>query len=319
MILVTGVGGFIGYNSCLYLLSQGEQIIGIDDFSTGSKDLVQKLETDKNFNFKEMSILSVEDINDLFETWDIKSVLHLAALPRVNYSFDFPLSTNEVNIKGTLNLLYICQKEGVEKFVFSSSSSVYGNQETYPLVETMTPAPMSPYGIQKLTGEKYCKLFHKTYNFPVIMLRYFNVYGDTTSTINKYTCFLPKIINLVQNGNAPTIYGTGEQARDFTHISDICHGNYLALNTKNEKALGEVFNIGFGSPLSINTVFDEVRKAINENIKALTKQLEFEEPSITWANNDKAKALLGWEPKMAFADGLKNYIGLLVEKESGVV
>lgn len=311
MILVTGVAGFIGYNTCKFLLEKGEFVIGIDNFSTGLPSLVKRLQYFTSFKFVEVSITDYSALELIFDTYSIKSVLHLAALPRVKYSFDYPIETNQVNIQGTLNLLTICQKSEIQKIVFASSSSVYGNQLSYPLVENMTPNPMSPYGIQKLTSEKYCKLFFETYNLPILILRYFNVYGDTTSEMSNYSCFLPKIINQVKNGINPTIFGNGEQARDFTHISDIVNANYIALKSENKKANGEVFNIGFGKPLSVNFVFNTVKDVINKNISYITQKLEFNEPIITWADNIKAKDILGWQPTISFVDGLNLYLSEL--------
>jgi nucleoside-diphosphate-sugar epimerase len=308
MILVTGAAGFIGYQTCKYLIERGEIVYGIDNYSTGSPFLINLLRKNATFKFSKVSIVNYQGLEKIFINHQITAVMHFGALPRVSYSFDYPKETTTVNIQGTLNLLILCQKFLIKKFIFASSSSVYGNQEFYPLDESMLPNPMSPYGIQKFTCEKYCQFFFEVYKVPIIIFRYFNVYGDSTSKINKYSCFLPKIIDQLKNGVTPIIFGDGKQARDFTHILDVVNANYIAIKSKNENLFGEIFNIGFGMPISILSVADLVQVALNTNIRYTRLELKYAEPNITWANNNKAKEILGWRPNISFIDGLGLYL-----------
>jgi UDP-glucose 4-epimerase len=301
-VIVTGGAGFIGSHLVDRLLELGNQVIVIDDFSLGKKENLAHQEYNPNLKIYDKDICD-KDILDLFEGVNI--VFHVAAVPRVQYSIKYPKKTNRANIYGTLNILEACKKAGVKRFVYSASSSAYGDQDKLPLIETMNPNPMSPYALQKLVGEYYCKLYYLIHGIETISLRYFNVYGPRQDPDGGYACLIPKSINLVLEEKSPVIYGDGEQTRDFTFVKDVVESNILAAVTENKKAFGEVFNIGNGNNLSVNFV---VKSIIGDkDIKPIYSDPVIE-PRDTLADISKAKKILSWQPKYTFEQGLKETI-----------
>ena len=296
--VVTGGAGFIGSNLVDGLLKRGDSVIVIDDLSLGKKENLPK---HKNLVFHKETICR-EDIKSFFS--DVEVVFHLAALPRVQFSVQEPIKTNEVNINGTLNLLNACREAGVKRFVFSSSSSIYGDQDKMLLTESMKPNPMSPYALHKLTGEYYCRLYNRIHRMETVSLRYFNVYGPRQSPDGGYACLIPKFVKLVNNGEQPVINGDGEQTRDFTYVGDVVNANVLAATTKNKEVFGEAFNIGAGRNISVNKVTCEIIKLSGKRIKAKYGPAVIE-PKHTLADYSKAKKFLGWAPKTGFEGGLK--------------
>jgi len=305
--LVTGGCGFIGSNLVDELLKQGNEVVVIDDLSGGK---IENLPEHAKLVFCKETICK-QEIKNLFH--DVGAVFHLAALPRVQFSIKEPIKTNEVNINGTLNLLNICREMNVKRFVFSSSSSVYGNQESLPLKESMTPNPMSPYALHKLTGEHYCRLFNLIHGMETISLRYFNVYGPRQSPEGGYAMLIPKFIMLVNQGINPVINGDGEKTRDFTYVHDVVNANILAAKTKDKRAFGESFNIGAGRNVSVNHVTEEIIKLSGKNIKPIHGPAVIE-PEHTLADNNKARKILGWKPETSFEEGLKIAYEHMLEK-----
>ena len=301
-ILVTGGAGFIGSNLIDRLLKDGNKVIVIDDFSRGKEENIIHHKDNLNLKIYKKSICD-KDILDLFK--DVEIVYHLAALPRVQYSIQFPEQTNEVNINGTLNLLEICRKIGIKRFVYSSSSSAYGEQDTLPLVENMHPKPISPYALQKLVCEHYCNLYYLLYGIETISLRYFNVYGPRHDPYEGYANLIPKAINLILNGKSPEIYGDGNQTRDFTFVNDVIEANILAGTTSNKEAFGQVFNIGYGRNISVNELINLIIG--DKNIKPIYSPPVIE-PRDTLADISKAKKLLNWKPKIPIEEGIKETI-----------
>lgn len=300
--LVTGGAGFIGSHLVDRLLELGYEVIVIDDFSSGKKENLEHHKNNSNLKIFTKSICD-KDIGVLFK--DVSVVFHVAAIPRVQFSIEFPKKTNEANINGTLNILEIAEKAGVKRFVYSASSSAYGNQEKLPLIETMNPNPMSPYALQKLVGEYYCKLYNLLFGMETISLRYFNVYGPRQDPSGGYACLIPKSINLVLQEKSPQIYGDGEQTRDFTYVEDVVEANILAATTKDEKAFGDVFNIGNGNNISVNCVVKTITG--NKNIKPQYFPPVIE-PKDTLADTAKARAILKWNPNFTFENGIKETI-----------
>lgn len=300
-VLVTGGAGFIGSNLVKSLLERGDEVVVVDDLSSGKEENLPKNE---NLKFYKKSILD-KDIEKLFD--DVNVVFHLAALPRVQFSIKYPERTHEVNVNGTLNLLNICRKKEIKRFVFSSSSSVYGDQDILPLKEDMNSNPMSPYALHKLIGEYYCKLYHKLYGLETVSLRYFNVYGPGQDPEGEYAVLIPKFIKLISNNESPTINGDGEQTRDFSFISDVVNANIKSALSTNEKIFGEAFNIGSGKNVSVNKVTNEILKLTNNNIK-IKYGPSVVEPKDTLADISKAENLLGWKPNVNFEEGLKRTI-----------
>lgn len=225
-------------------------------------------------------------------------VFHLAAQAKVQQSIDKPLYTNSHNIEGTLNVLDCARKAGVKRVIYSASSSAYGEQEELPLKEDMTPNPMSPYAIQKLVGEMYCKQYYDLYGLETVSLRYFNVYGTEMPVDSAYSACIAKFLDFDKQHKQLTIYG-GSQTRDFTFVGDVVRANVMAMTSTNV-GKGEVINIGTGEDYSIN----KIAKAISDNVKHFPQRKG--EPMHTLADNTKAKELLGWEPTMNVIQWLKN-------------
>jgi nucleoside-diphosphate-sugar epimerase len=297
--LVTGGAGFIGSHLVDKLLQSGHEVIIIDDFSSGKKENLEHHKNNPDLKIITKSICD-KDISGLFK--GVSVVFHVAAIPRVQFSIDFPEKTNEANINGTLNILEMAKKAGVKRFIYSASSSAYGNQDKLPFIESMNPNPMSPYGLQKLAGEYYCKLYNLLFGMETICLRYFNVFGPRQDPSGGYACLIPKSINLALNGKSPEIYGEGEQTRDFTYVKDVVEANILAAATNNEKAFGQTFNVGNSNNVSVN----QVVKLIIDNRKI---EPEYKppviEPKNTLADISKIKEILKWQPKFDFEKGIQ--------------
>jgi UDP-glucose 4-epimerase len=300
--LVTGGAGFIGSHLVDRLLALGNEVVVIDDFSSGTKKNLAHQKGNSHLKIVNKSICD-KNISVLFK--NIDAVFHVAAVPRVQYSIKFPEKSNKANIEGTLNVLEAARKAGVKRFIYSASSSAYGEQKSLPLRETMTPNPLSPYALQKFTGEQYCKLYHLINGLETISLRYFNVYGPRQDFDSGYSCLIPKSINHVLSGTRPEIFGDGKHTRDFTYVKDIVQANVLAATTKNKKAFGEVFNVGFGRNISVNDVMKTIIGS--RKIKPVYKASVME-PKDTLADNKKIRTLLGWAPKYTFETGIKETI-----------
>lgn len=288
-IVVTGGAGFIGSHIVDACLAEGFDVHIIDNMSGGKEERLNN-----------KAVFHKEDIRDLEKIKPIikgaKYVFHTAALPRVQYSIDFPKETNENNVGGTVNVLIAAHEGGVEKVVYSASSSAYGDQTTMPLVETMPTDPKSPYGLQKLIGEQYCKVWSSVYGLPTVSLRYFNVYGSRLDPDGAYALVIGRFLKLRKEGKPLTITGDGTQTRDFTHVRDVVQANLLAAKCDEVKN-GEVFNIGFGKRCSIN----ELAELIGGETENVPPRLE---PHDTEADNTRARTNLKWEPTVALEEGI---------------
>ncbi|MBS3066127.1 GDP-mannose 4,6-dehydratase [Candidatus Pacearchaeota archaeon] len=300
-VLVTGGAGFIGSNLAEGLVKGGHEVSIIDNLALGKKE---------NFNeIKEKITFYKGSIND-----DIRKIIngsevvfHLAALPRVQFSIHNPIESNNANINGSLNLLKQCTDLGVKRFIFSSSSSVYGDQDSLPLIEDMKPNPMSPYALQKLTIEYYCKLFYDIYGLKTTSLRYFNVYGPKQDKESTYSNLIPKFIGLIQKNEQPKIHGDGSQTRDFTYVNDVVSANVAAMSSDNKKIFGKVFNIGAGNRVSVNEVAEKIINLLNSKINPIHVDPVIE-PKDTLADISKAKNMLGWQPKTNIDQGLEKTV-----------
>jgi len=299
--LVTGGAGFIGSNLVGKLLTLGHNVIVIDNFCAGKKENLEEYSTNPHLVIYERDIC--KDLDDIFTKHEFDAIFHFAALPRVQYSIAEPIKTNHANITGTLKLLELCKKYNVKRFVFSSSSSVYGEQDIMPLTEDMTPLPISPYALQKLVGEHYCRLYHLLYGVETIALRYFNVYGPKQDPNGSYACLMPKFIKMIKEGHKPNINGDGEQTRDFCYVDDVVNANILSATTTNQECFGNFFNIGTGKNTSVNKITKEIIKLSKNNIEPIHGDT-VKEPKNTLADNNKARKLLGWEPKTFIEEGL---------------
>ena len=296
-VLVTGGAGFIGSHLTERLLQEGCRITVIDDLSEGKWENLPK---HRSLIKHEGSIL--DDVSSLVKGKEV--IFHLAALPRLKRSIDQPKQTHEVNVNGTLNLLLAAKENKVKRFVFASSSSIYGNQKSLPFHENMKPNPLVPYSLHKLVGEEYCKMFSDLWGLGTISLRYFNVYGPRMNPDNPYANLLPKFIKLMSQNKPPVINGDGTHSRDFTHISDVVEATLLAAESN---LTGEVFNIGFGERISVNKIVKILNQIMSKQIKP-THGPAVVEPKTTLASNLKAQNMLKWKPKTSFAEGIKTML-----------
>ena len=290
--LVTGGAGFIGSNLVDELVRQGHQVVVIDNLLLGKREYVNT-----KAKFHKLDIRDLKKIKPLFK--GIDWVFHLAAFPRVQPSIVDPVTSNDINLSGTLNVLVAARDVGVKKFIYSASSSAYGNQSKMPLREDMPAHPISPYGLQKYVGELYCRLFSEIYGLPTVCLRYFNVYGPRQATEGAYCLVMGIFVRQRLNGKAMTIVGDGKQRRDYTSVFDVVRANILAAKSK-RVGKGEVMNIGRGHNYSVNELADMIggpRVYLSPRI----------EPKETLADNSLAKRLLGWKSNVDLPNWVRKY------------
>jgi len=298
MHLVTGGAGFIGSHLVHALVARRKQVRVLDNLATGRL---------KNLEGVNDSIEFVTgDIRDLDTCRKamrgVRFVLHQAALSSVPRSLADPLSTSAVNIQGTLNLLIAAREEGVKRFVFASSSSVYGDPPTLPKSETMTPDPQSPYAVSKLAGEQLCRVFARADGLPTISLRYFNVYGPRQDQDSPYAAVIPRFIMHSLKGTSATIFGDGVQSRDFTYVTDCVAANLLACET--ESCQGEVCNIGSGARVTIAELHALVRRIIGAGLPPQYDAPRVGDVKHSLAGISRAKSFLGYEPGVSLETGL---------------
>ena len=300
-ILITGGAGFIGSNLAEKLAGQGQQVAVLDNLATGRLSNLKKIEN--QIQFIQADIRDLDSLRESFKGFDF--VFHLAALPRVQISINDPITTNDVNLNGTLNVLVAARDAKVKKFIYSSSSSIYGNQDSSPYKEDMPARPMSPYAAQKYIGERYCRLFYELYGLPTVCLRYFNAYGKRQALEGAY-CLVMGVFVKQRLANEPmTITGDGEQRRDFTSVADVVRANILAANSS-KVGQGEIINIGHGRNYSIN----ELAQMIGGPTTYIPPRIE---PRKILADNSLARELLGWEPTVELPEWLREY-----KKEMGL-
>jgi UDP-N-acetylglucosamine 4-epimerase len=303
-LLITGGCGFIGSNITEYLF---QSIIIIDNLSTGFKKNIQNL-LDKysNLKFIEENIQDIEVCRNI--TKNIDAICHQAATGSVPRSINDPFFYHKNNVDGFFNLLIAAKENGCKRFVYASSSSVYGDNENLPKIEDKTGDVLSPYAATKKINEIYANIFHKCYGMEIIGLRYFNVFGEKQNPNGEYAAVIPKFIDLVKNEKSPIIYGDGSFSRDFTYVKNIIHANYLALTTTNSKCFGEVFNIGAGGRITINEIFYKICKFIGKNMQPEYQPNRKGDIPHSNASIKKANILLGYSPQYGFEEGLEKTI-----------
>jgi nucleoside-diphosphate-sugar epimerase len=311
--VVTGGGGFIGSNLVEAILRQGDSVRAVDNFATGRRaNLEAAAHWAKagggTFRLLESDIRDLDACRAAIDGADY--VLHQAAIPSVQRSVADPLGSNEVNVGGTLNLLVAARDAKVKRFVMASSSSLYGESETLPKVESMAPAPISPYGLQKLTGETYCGIFHRLYGLPAIALRYFNVFGPRQDPGSEYSAVIPKFISMIKRGAQPTIFGDGEQTRDFSYIANVVQANLRAC-TAGPAALGGAFNIACGERISLNDLVRILGEFAGRDVRAAYAPHRPGDIKHSLAGIEKAETLLGYRPEVSVRDGLRKTWELL--------
>jgi UDP-glucose 4-epimerase len=303
--LVTGGGGFIGSNLVRALLDEGHDVRVLDNFSTGNRANL----ADLDIEVVEGELRSYERVHNAVR--GVEVVFHLGALGSVPRSVQDPLTSNAVNVDGTLNVLLAARDEGVRRVVYSSSSSVYGTRRELPVKEEQASDPLSPYGVAKLAAERYCVSFSRVYeSFESVVVRYFNVFGPRQSPLSQYAAVIPLFITAIAEGRPIRIDGDGEQRRDFTYVSNVVDGTIRAADA--QAANGRIFNVAASAPASVNHVAESIGQILGKDVKK-----EFAPPRAgdirdSWADITAAREAFGWEPSVELEDGLRRTVGALV-------
>jgi len=302
--LVTGVAGFIGSALARALIQRGDHVRGVDDFSTGKPENITELKG--RLDFREVNLLDPARLAEACE--GIDCVFHEAALPSVPKSVAEPKLANAINVEGTLNLLVAARDARVKRVVYAGSSSAYGDSEVFPKQEDMTPRPISPYGVQKLTGELYMNVFATVYGLETVSLRYFNVFGPHQDANSQYSAVLANFITQMLRGQEPTIYGDGEQSRDFTYIDNVVKGNLLAANAPASQVSGKVFNIATGKRFTLNETYRILQGIIGFSTAPKYAGPRAGDVRHSVADISLARKYLNYSPEVGFEDGLKRTV-----------
>ena len=305
--LVTGGAGFIGSNLVAALIDAGATVRVLDDFSTGRQENLDGL-------WDRIHLIegSIADPSMCAAACDeIDYVLHQAALPSVPRSVADPAASHATCATGTLNILVAARDAGVKRFVYAGSSSAYGDTPTLPKVESMAAQPRSPYAVAKLTGEHYCQAFALVYGFEAVVLRYFNIFGPRQDPGSQYSAVIPLFITKAMAGEPPTIDGDGEQTRDFTHVENAIRANLLACSVEPEGVVGEVFNVGCGERISINSLWEGIREATSAPVDAVHGPPREGDVRDSLASLDKTHESLGYAVTVPLAEGLQRTVDWL--------
>jgi UDP-N-acetylglucosamine/UDP-N-acetylgalactosamine 4-epimerase len=311
-ILITGGAGFIGSNLCAELLRLGNQVSCLDNFSTGKRENISLLLNNTDFTLIEGDIRKLEDC--LKASKGVDYILHQAALGSVPRSIKDPITSNDVNVSGFLNMLVAARDNGVRRFVYAASSSTYGDSESMPKVEDVIGKPLSPYAITKYVNELYADIFSKNYALETIGLRYFNVFGRKQDPNGAYAAVIPKFVSQLMKGESPVINGDGNYSRDFTYIDNVIQANLLSLVTKNEKAINTVYNVAFGDRNTLNDLMTYLKDYLSE-FDSEVKEVEViygpnraGDIPHSHASVNKAKELLNYNPQFSLQQGLKEAV-----------
>ncbi|HEU4677469.1 MAG TPA: NAD-dependent epimerase/dehydratase family protein [Candidatus Paceibacterota bacterium] len=296
--LITGGAGFIGTNLAERLVRDGQTVVVVDDLSAGKAERLPK-----EVDFRKLDICDTATLTAVMKGVDV--VVHLAALPRVQFSIEHPFEAQHVNVDGTLSVLEAARQAGVKRVVYAASSSAYGDQENLPLSEDLPPQPKSPYGLHKYYGEVLMKLWHDIHGLETVSLRFFNVYGPHFDPEGAYALVIGKFLKQLKEGKPMTVTGDGEQSRDFTHVFDTVDAVVRA-TVSEQVGKGEVINVGAGRNVSIN----ELTKMIGGPVEYVAPRIE---PKHTRADNRRAKELLGWAPTIPLEEGVSS-----LKKEFGI-
>jgi nucleoside-diphosphate-sugar epimerase len=300
--LVTGGAGFIGSHIVRRLVGQGELVQVVDNLSTGQP--IRLKDVRHSIEFVEGDLADERVSDEVVKGVDF--VLHQAAVPSVQRSVRDPIGTNRSNVTATLNILESCRKAGVRRFVYAASSSAYGDTEVLPKTEEMNPNPLSPYALQKLVGERYCKLYYDLYGLETVSLRYFNVFGPDQDPHSEYSAVIPKFIAKLLAKESLTIYGDGEQSRDFTYVENVVEANLLALRAT--EAPGSVCNIGCGERISLNQLIRLLEEIVGAKANVNYTASKAGDVRHSLADVTQARRLLGYEPKVMVKGGLRRTV-----------
>lgn len=311
-ILVTGGAGFIGSNLTEALLKLNNEVICLDNFATGKKENITPFTTNPNYTLIEGDIRNLSDCQ--LAVKDVDYVLHQAALGSVPRSIKDPITSNEVNVSGFLNMLIASRDSGVKRFIYAASSSTYGDSESLPKVEDKIGKPLSPYAITKYVNELYADVFSKTYGLETIGLRYFNVFGRKQDPNGAYAAVIPKFVSQFMAGESPVINGNGEFSRDFTYIDNVIQANLLSMITDNKEAINTVYNVAFGQRNTLKDLVELLKKSLTEfdskikDIQVIYGPNRVGDIPHSLASIDKAKKLLAYNPQFSLEKGLKEAV-----------
>ncbi|WP_413999325.1 SDR family oxidoreductase [Flavobacterium sp. W1B] len=311
-ILITGGAGFIGSNLCEYFLSKGHEVVCLDNFATGHRHNLKDFINNPNFRLIEGDIRNATDCVNAVKGVDY--VLHQAALGSVPRSINDPITTNDVNVSGFLNVLVAARDAKVKRFVYAASSSTYGDSEGLPKVEDVIGKPLSPYAITKYVNELYAEIFSRTYGIETVGLRYFNVFGRKQDPNGAYAAVIPKFVMQLMQLESPKINGDGNYSRDFTYIDNVIQMNELALTTENPAAVNTVYNTAYGDRNTLNDLMGYLKKYLAEYDPRIADVAIEHGPNRmgdiphSLASIDKAKELLGYDPKYSLQEGLKEAV-----------
>lgn len=311
-ILVTGGAGFIGSHLTEVLLKQGHLVRVLDNFLTGKRE---NLIFDEAYSSLEIIEGNIRDLTVCQRaTIDIEYVFHQAALPSVLRSVEDPLTSNSVNVEGTLNILLAARNAGVKRLIYASSSSVYGDTPTLPKHEEMPPNPLSPYALQKYIGEQYCRLFFQLYGLEAVSLRYFNIFGPKQDPTSIYSAVIPRFIDALLEGRPPIIFGNGEQSRDFTYIDNVVQANLLAMSAAHLN--GEAINIACGKRTSLNQLLNFLKEIVGSKVSPIYEEPRKGDVRHSLANIQKGKEILNYEPEVGIERGLRKTVEYFQKKRT---
>jgi UDP-N-acetylglucosamine 4-epimerase len=308
-ILITGGSGFIGSNLCEHFLNKGHKVTCLDNFATGHRDNIAPFLENPNFELIDGDIRNLEDCQKAAKGVDY--ILHQAALGSVPRSINDPITTNDVNVSGFLNMLVAARDAKVKRFIYAASSSTYGDSEALPKVEEIVGKPLSPYAITKYVNELYAEIFSKTYGLETIGLRYFNVFGRRQDPNGAYAAVIPLFVKKLMNHESPIINGDGNNSRDFTYIDNVIQMNELAMLTENPKAINTVYNTAFGDRTTLNDLMEILKKCLSEFDPTIATITTVYGPNRSGdiphslASIEKAKQLLKYNPAFSMQQGLQ--------------
>jgi nucleoside-diphosphate-sugar epimerase len=297
-VLITGAGGFIGSHLVDHFLSAGHEVRALDNFATGRRENI--LHVVDEIELVEGDLQSYERVNTAVR--DVEVVLHQAALPSVPRSVQDPLTSNASNVIGTLNVLLAARDSGVRRVVYASSSSIYGRNPETPKREDLLPIPISPYAVAKLAGEGYCRTFHEVYGLETVALRYFNVFGPRQDPLSQYSAVIPNFITAFLESRSPTIFGDGEQSRDFTYVENVVQANREAMDA--DGVAGNVYNVACGDRVTLNDLFYELKTITGRDIDATYEDARSGDVRHSQADISRAMSELGYRPSVDFGEGL---------------
>jgi len=302
--LVTGAAGFVGSALVHALIQRGESVRGIDDYSTGKPENIASLKG--QLDFRQISLLDTVELAEACE--GVTCIFHEAALPSVPKSVAEPKLTNSVNIEGTLNLLVAARDANVRRIVYAASSSAYGDSEALPKREDMIPQPISPYAVQKLTGELYMQVFTSVYGLETVSLRYFNVFGPRQDANSQYSAVLAKFITQMLQGRTPSIFGDGEQSRDFTYVDNVVKANLLAAAAEASQVSGKVFNVATGNRFTLNQTYKILQTILNFSGAPQYAPARPGDVKHSLADIGMARMYLNYTPEVEFEEGLRRTV-----------